>query len=104
MNDKFTPEDALKAILQQKDSIDVASNELSEKLSEVIAKYQLDPQAVMAVLAQMSAGFVHQLQREMLTPNSKETIENIYQHAFHTFLALSDIYDVENMVKRRDLN
>ena len=103
----LNPDDFLKEILSEKDSIDPATEEIRVYLNKVIAKYELKTQAVIAVLAQISAGYVHSIKRDMPTPKTKDTIEDLYQHTYETFLAFFEFNDVLSEVEkeeRRNLN
>ena len=100
MADRKDSDYILKDILRQKEAIDPATDELREKFTEIIAKYHLNGQGVMAVLAQLSAEYVHRLQLKVATPNDKDLIEDMYQHIFEVFLATFDFQDLQEEVRK----
>ena len=85
----------------------VASEELRQRLNEIIATHQMSGDAVLAMLAQISAGYIHQMQRAYDQAGADEIVEETFQNMLTAFLTDFDMSDVSNeidKIKREQVN
>ena len=91
----------LNALLQ------VASEELRQRLNEVIANHQMSGEAVLAMLARITAGYIHQMQRAYDHAGADEVVEESFQTMLTAFLTDFDMSDVRqeiDKIKREQVN
>ena len=87
--------------------LQVASEELRQRLNEIIARHQMSGDAVLAMLAQISAGYIHQMQCAYDQAGADEIVEETFQKMLTAFLTDFDMSDVSNeidKIKREQLN
>jgi len=85
----------------------VASEELRQRLNEVIASHQMSGEAVLAMLAHISAGYIHQMQRIYDHAGAEVVVEEHFQNMLTAFLTDFDMSDVKtemDKIKREQLN
>lgn len=93
----------------------VVSEELRQRLNEIIARHQMSGDAVLAMLAQISAGYIHQIsagyihqmQRVYDQAGADEIVDESFQNMLTAFLTDFDMSDVSNeidKIKREHLN
>ncbi len=85
----------------------VASEELRQRLNEVIASHQMSGEAVLAMLAHISAGYIHQMQRIYDQTGAEVVVEENFQNMLTAFLTDFDMSDVKtemDKIKREQLN
>lgn len=99
-------EDVINDLIRQQKAVNPASDELRQKLNEIITKYRIDAPTTLIVLSNLSAGYVHQMQRGQ-DPSYKDAVEDMFQRGFKTCLAHYDLLDVTDEVekmKKQELN
>ena len=85
----------------------VASEELRQRLNEVIANHQMSGEAVLAMLDRISAGYIHQMQRIYDQSGAEVIVEENFQNMLTAFLTDFDMSDVKtemDKIKREQLN
>ena len=85
----------------------VASEELRQRLNEVIANHQMSGEAVLAMLARISAGYIHQMQCIYDQAGAEVIVEENFQNMLTAFLTDFDMSDVKtemDKIKREQLN
>ncbi len=100
------PDDILNDLKRQQEAVSPATDELRLKLNEIIAKYRIDASTTLIVLSNLSAGYVHQMQRGQ-EPSYRDAVEDMFQRGFKTCLAHYDLLDVNDEVekmKKQELN
>lgn len=85
--------DVLSELTDKQHLIDPVAEQLRLRLNELIDKYQLDHTSVIAVMARLSAAYVHQLQNAAPPAVGRDFIENSYYELFQAFLAMHEDYD-----------
>lgn len=107
MDYEFKPEAVIQELLEREKDYGPATEELRLSLNNIIKERNLDAFTVMAILARLSAGYVHQMQMLYDDMDANEVVEETYQHVFTTFLTSYDMgrvaKEVETM-KREELN
>ena len=96
----FSPEQVLQDLLNQQDTIDPAAEELRRSLNGIIASRQLTAQTVLAVLSRISAGYVHQMQKQFDAAGSKDVVEEVYHNMFQAYLTSFDMSDVGDELRK----
>ena len=87
--------------------LQVASEELRQRLNEVIANHQMSGEAVLAMLARITAGYIHQMQRAYDQAGADEVVEESFQTMLTAFLTDFDMSDVQqeiDKIKREQVN
>lgn len=77
----------------------IGAEEVKAKLNEVIQKYNLQPAAVLAMLARLAAGYIHILQ-EHAAPEKHDEIENKFTFMLEDYLADMDLVDVGKTMEK----
>ena len=85
--------DILSELTNKQHMIEPATEQLRIRLNELIDEYQLDHTSVIAVMARLSAAYVHQLKNGAPQAVGKDFIENSYYELFQAFLAMHENYD-----------
>ena len=84
----------------------MGAEELKDKLNEIIQKYSLNPAAVLAMLARLTAGYIHIIQ-EHSAPEKHDEIEDKFHFMLESYLADMDLVKVSKTmekIKRMDAN
>lgn len=98
-NDTYNPQGLLDDLMAQSAKIEPASDELRLKLNEIIAANRLDAPAALAVLARLSAGYIHQMQKTFCDAPNKNMIEDMFNNNLQLFLGLFDLTDVNQEIE-----
>ena len=76
MND----EDVVQSMLDMDKYLAPAAEDLRRMLNEVVAHWGLNGEAVLSLLARLSAGYIHQLQRAYDQQGADVVVEEDFQH------------------------
>ena len=87
-------------ILDPGGMVDVASEQLRQRLNEIIAARQLDGYTVLTMLAKLSAGYIHQMQRAYTRAGADVVVEEDFQQALTAYLTSFDLNDVNKEITR----
>lgn len=95
MTEKQLEKEIMQVILDNHDKIEAASDDVREALNKAIDRYRLNPRTTLAVLADISAAYVHMLQRSCSTPEKRDEVDQFYVTAFDTYQGLQDMHDMD---------
>ena len=79
----------------------VASEELRQRLNEVIANHQMRGETVLAMLARISAGYIHQMQRSYDQAGAEAVVEENFQTMLKAFLTDMDMNEVKEEKEKK---
>ncbi len=82
--------------------ISEATEQLRQRFNEVIAEKQLSPQDALIVLANLSAGYSHVVQRVMTTPEQKDAVEDVFTRNYQIFLGLLEGKEIEGEIDKME--
>ena len=83
------------------------SPQVAHNVVEVIANHQMSGEAVLAMLARITAGYIHQMQRAYDHAGADEVVEESFQTMLTAFLTDFDKSDVRqeiDKIKREQVN
>ena len=81
-----------------------ATEELRQRLNEIIAKHEMSGEAVLAMLAHISAGYIHQMQRAYDEDGADAVVEETFHNMLTALLTDFDMSDVTRWTKSRENN
>ena len=88
------------------EAINPATNELRLRLNDIILKYDINAPTTLAVLAQLSAGYVHQMKQGQ-EPAYQDHIEDVFQNMYQESLAQFDLHNINRemeKMRQKELN
>ncbi len=89
-----------KNIEHQGTVIEQATEALRQHLNEVIKQYKLPPELVLPMLARIAAGYTHMWQRQVDSPQVKDSIEESFIENYNLFLYDFDQYDINAEIEK----
>ena len=96
-----TSEGFISEILRKQEALEPAVDDMRQRLNEVIASHQLTANGVIAVLAKLSAAYVHRLQKELkYPPETEDTVTNLFLADFQLDLDLFELQDLQRQMKK----
>ena len=100
MANNFNPKEGIDIQLRQ-DEIDPAADEMRQRLNEVITGHGLSGESALAVLAKLSAAYIHLQQRFFNDPGAKDAVEDLFTQTLQHYLALFDMTDMQREMNRK---
>ena len=76
------------------------------RLNDIILKYDINAPTTLAVLAQLSAGYVHQMKQGQ-EPAYQDHIEDVFQNMYQESLAQFDLHNINRemeKMRQKELN
>lgn len=101
------PDKALQDMLWQEAEVQAACEDLRVALNKIIELRQLKAEDVLATLARISAGYIHQMQRRYDNADLNDVVEERFQQELQAFLTDLDMRDVNKEIakmKNEELN
>ena len=94
------PDKALQDMLWQEAEVQAACEELRVALNKIIELRQLKAEDVLATLARISAGYIHQMQRRYDNADLNDVVEERFQQELQAFLTDLDMRDVNKEIAK----
>ena len=94
-------------ILNQEQSTNLAAEQMRMKMNAIIAKHNLTGMEVVHILARITSGYIHHLQRAYAEQGIDADIEGDFQQMLTAYLTSLDMNDVAcevEKMKGNDLN
>ena len=82
------------ALMQEVQDTNLAAEQLRMKLNALIATHRLSGAAALHLLARLSAGYIHQLQRVLDQQGADIVVEEDFQQMLTAYLTSLDMSDV----------
>ena len=77
-----------------------ATEDLRKAFNSILERYNMEPEAALALLARISAGFIHRMQRVTDSAGYNENIEERFQELLTVFLTDLDMTAVAQEVEK----
>lgn len=100
-------ESSIDALMNEERETNLAAEQLRLKLNALIAKHHLSGAAALHMLARLSAGYIHQLQRSYNQQGADVVVEEDFQQMLTAYLTSFDMCDVSGEIekmKREEIN
>ena len=90
------------ALMQEEQDTNLAAEQLRMKLNALIATHCLSGAAALHLLARLSAGYIHQLQRVLDQQGADIVVEEDFQQMLTAYLTSLDMSDVAGEVEKME--
>lgn len=93
-------EQTIDDLMNEERETNLAAEQLRMKLNALIARHQLSAQAALHILARISAGYIHALQRAYSLQGLDFVAEEDFQHMLTAYLTSLDMNDVAGEMQK----
>ena len=94
-------------LMNEERDTNFVAEQMRLKMNDLIARHQLSGASVLHILARLSAGYIHQLQRYLDQQGSDAVVEEDFQQmltAYLTSLDMSDVKSEMETIRKQNLN